>query len=124
MVEWAFSRTLTAAGVGLLAVLCIALGSSAPATAQLFGRHTQPTPAAAAPVPYDYVLGAGDVLRVIVYGEESLTGPFTVAGDGTVSFPLIGDVQAAGKTVEQVRDEITAGLKTATSRTRKSASRF
>ena len=60
--------------------------------------------------PYDYVLGPGDKLRVIVFGEESLTGEFFVAGNGTLAFPLIGQVQAAGKTVSQLQDIITAQL--------------
>jgi polysaccharide biosynthesis/export protein VpsN len=84
---------------------------SAPATAQTVGdAQTVPAAAAAPPKPYDYVLGSGDVLRIIVFGEATLTGEFTVAGNGILSFPLIGDVQASGKTVEEVRDEITAGL--------------
>jgi polysaccharide export outer membrane protein len=57
-----------------------------------------------------YVLGAGDVVRISVFGEETLAGQFSVSGDGKISFPLIGDVQAAGKTVAQLRTEITAKL--------------
>src|SRR5580658_10597034 len=75
------------------------------------GAPTQssPTPAdvASDPAIKDYVLGSGDNLRIIVFGEDSLTGQFTVAGNGRLSFPLIGDVQAAGKTVQELRDEIT-----------------
>ncbi|MBG0789713.1 MAG: polysaccharide biosynthesis/export family protein [Desulfovibrionaceae bacterium] len=53
-----------------------------------------------------YTLGAGDVLEVSVWGDESLTRPnVIVRPDGKISFPLIGDMQAAGKTVEQLRKE-------------------
>ena len=95
----------------LLAVAALvgALVSGAPAAGQPDPAAPAGQPAAAA--PYNYLLGAGDVLRIIVYGEDNLTGQFTVAGDGILAFPLIGDVPAGGKTVGQVRDEIIAGLK-------------
>ena len=57
------------------------------------------------------MLGSGDVIRIIVFGEENLSGQFTVAGNGILSFPLIGDLPAAGKTVEAVRDEIADALR-------------
>lgn len=42
----------------------------------------------------DYRLGAGDQLRVTVFDEPSLSGSFVVSPQGTVSFPLVGDVAA------------------------------
>ena len=54
----------------------------------------------------DYVLGVGDVLRISVYGEADLTGEFKVEQDGTVSFPLINDVPAAGFTAKDVETSI------------------
>ena len=53
-----------------------------------------------------YQLGSGDQLRVIVFGEENLSGEFLVDGGGTVSMPLIGELEAAGKTVQQFRVEL------------------
>lgn len=54
----------------------------------------------------DFTLGAGDVLEVSVWGDESLTRPnVIIRPDGKISFPLVGDLQAAGKTVEQLRKE-------------------
>ena len=81
--------------------------ASAPSTA---GGASAVAPVQVAP-SYDYVLGAGDKLRIIVFGEENLTGEFVVAGNGRLSFPLIGEVQAAGKTVRALQDEITTALK-------------
>ncbi|MET0374487.1 MAG: polysaccharide biosynthesis/export family protein [Rhizorhabdus sp.] len=57
-----------------------------------------------------YRLGAGDELKVTVYGEESLTGEFAVSGQGSVAFPLLGELQAAGKTVREFEQHLTAGL--------------
>src|SRR6185437_4979752 len=48
-----------------------------------------------------YHLGAGDKLRVTVFGAEDLSGDFSVADNGILSFPLIGDVKAAGLTPGQ-----------------------
>jgi protein involved in polysaccharide export with SLBB domain len=59
---------------------------------------------------FDYHLGAGDKLRIIVFGEESLTGEFFVAGGGKIAFPLIGDVDALGKTIPELQKEIEAKL--------------
>lgn len=52
------------------------------------------------------MLGAGDKLRVTVFGEETLTGQYTVTGAGDLSFPLIGNLPAAGRSVEQVQETI------------------
>lgn len=57
-------------------------------------------------------LGPGDVLEVSVWGDEALTRPnVIIRPDGLVSFPLVGDMQAAGKTVEQLRNEFEKRIK-------------
>src|SRR5690348_13280072 len=43
----------------------------------------------------------GDQLSVQVYGDQSLTQNVTVLNDGTIAYPLIGQVPVAGKTPEQ-----------------------
>ena len=45
-----------------------------------------------------YVLGAGDRVRVTVFGEEDLSGEFQIDGQGSFPMSLIGTVLAAGKT--------------------------
>lgn len=63
-------------------------------------------------VGFDYRLGAGDKVRIIVFGENDLTGEFLVpGGSGVISFPLVGDVQAGGLTVEELQTEIEGKLK-------------
>jgi polysaccharide export outer membrane protein len=54
----------------------------------------------------DYRLGAADKIRVLVYNEPNLSGEFIVSSDGSLSLPLIGDVVAAGRTTDQIRQEI------------------
>lgn len=44
----------------------------------------------------DYVIGPQDVLAITVYDQKDLSGSFTVDPDGTLTFPLIGRVNAAG----------------------------
>ena len=57
-----------------------------------------------------YVLGAGDKLRVTVYGEPDLSGDFDVGSSGEVRLPLIGQVQAGGQTVRSFEERVTAQL--------------
>jgi len=59
----------------------------------------------------DYRLGSGDKLRVIVYGEQDLSGEFDVTGSGKVSLPLIGQVQAAGLSLDEFESAIASKLK-------------
>ena len=57
-----------------------------------------------------YTLASGDKLRIIVYGEESLTGEYTVAQGGAIAFPLIGDVAATGVSTTELQRTIAARL--------------
>jgi polysaccharide export outer membrane protein len=59
----------------------------------------------------DYRLGAGDKLRVEVYGEPQLSQALQVRPDGKITLPLIGDVAAAGHTSLELRDALTTSLK-------------
>jgi len=53
-----------------------------------------------------FVLGPEDVLEISVWKDETLTKQVVVRPDGKISFPLIGEIQAAGRTVEDLRKEI------------------
>ena len=57
-----------------------------------------------------YVIGPEDVLDIFVWKEESLTKTVPVRIDGKISLPLLDDVQAAGLTPLQLKDEITKKL--------------
>jgi protein involved in polysaccharide export with SLBB domain len=54
----------------------------------------------------DYTLGANDHLRIVVFGEERLSGEFVLDGGGSLAFPLIGNVAANGMTVKQLESTI------------------
>lgn len=97
------ARTLAAAGAIALTAVCIA----APARAQNDGYDTAQAAFAAPTQPDDYKLGAGDQLRVIVYGEDDLGGTFNVDGNGFVSLPLIGPLKVAGLETGDVEKEMT-----------------
>ena len=57
-----------------------------------------------------YIIGAGDVLEISVWKEEALKRSVTVLPDGKISFPLIGDVIAAGKTIAELKKELEGRL--------------
>ena len=72
--------------------------------------QTQP-PASQRPATAEYVIGAADVLQVIVWKEPELTRAVTVRFDGMVTVPLIGDVTAAGRTPTQLAETLAQGLR-------------
>jgi polysaccharide export outer membrane protein len=53
-----------------------------------------------------YVLGPGDQIDIEVFGYEEFTGPKVILPDGTFTMSLLGDVQASGRTLQQLRDEL------------------
>lgn len=57
-----------------------------------------------------YILGATDVVRVSVWRNDDLSISVPVRPDGKISVPLIGDVQASGRTPEQLAGAIRASL--------------
>jgi polysaccharide export outer membrane protein len=62
------------------------------------------------PATADYVVGVEDQLSITVWKESELTKTVIVRPDGKISFPLIQDLQASGKTPRQLSDTITESL--------------
>jgi polysaccharide export outer membrane protein len=58
----------------------------------------------------DYHLGPNDKLRIIVFGQPTLTGEFSLDGNGTLAFPLIGNIPANGMTSHELQRAIVAKL--------------
>lgn len=69
-----------------------------------------PLPASAATSLSAYKLGPGDRLRITVFGETTLTGEYQVTDDGSVAFPLIGNVPSAHAPLTALRDAIQTRL--------------
>jgi polysaccharide export outer membrane protein len=70
-----------------------------------------PATARAADAPRDYMIGAGDLVRITVYQSPDLTLETRVAESGTISYPLLGTLQLGGLSVAQAEGEITRGLR-------------
>ncbi|MCR5879521.1 polysaccharide biosynthesis/export family protein [Phenylobacterium sp. J367] len=86
----------------LLGAVLVVVGMAAPAQAQE-APATREVP--------EYRLGSGDKVRVITYGEESLTGEFQVGGSGKISMPLIGELDATGLTAREFQARVETALK-------------
>ena len=63
--------------------------------------------------PGQYQLQAFDKLRIEVFGVETLQRTVSVDGDGRFAFPLVGQLQASGKTPAELGDEIERALRSA-----------
>ncbi len=74
-------------------VLCLLSAACAPG-------HALPDLPVTAPTAYR--LGPGDVVRLITFGEENLTGEFRISDSGTIALPLVGQLQAAGLSPEEL----------------------
>ena len=88
-----------------LAILLSACGATSGPVISSGDRYAMPTSG-----EEDYHLDAGDKIRMNVFNEDTLSGEFAVSSEGTVSLPLIGDVQAKGKTPQQLAAEVQALL--------------
>jgi polysaccharide export outer membrane protein len=87
-----------------LTMLMSACGSDRPATPSSVAATGDG--AGGAPTAQSYILGAGDRMRISVFGEDRLSGEFTVNNVGQLSFPLIGNIDATGKTLADVQATI------------------
>ena len=92
-----------------IVMLCVAMGlltlSAAAQTAPAATAST-PAPAATQSAEKDYRLGVGDKVRIIVFNEPTLSGEFAVGDNGALSLPLIGDVTAGGRSVQEIVADI------------------
>ena len=68
---------------------------------------------AAAPIDRStYQIGAGDTLEIVTWKEQDFTrDQVLVRTDGMITFPLLNDVQAAGRTPMELKKEIETKLK-------------
>lgn len=71
------------------------------------GEPSTFAPVTEIPVPSEYTLGPGDVLRVQLWGNQNKQLELPVSRDGTIDFPERGPVSVAGQSFQQVRDQLT-----------------
>jgi polysaccharide export outer membrane protein len=69
------------------------------------------TPSAQGQTMETYGLHPGDLVSISVWRELELQGEFLIPPDGLISFPLAGQIVAAGRTAAQIQNEITEKLK-------------
>jgi len=96
---WHTRRTLLrgialTAGAGLVTAAC----STIPATPDDVAQLTE------------YRLGPGDQLRITVFNEAELTGNYIVGSQGSISYPLVGEVHAAGLTLAEFSAQLQTAL--------------
>jgi polysaccharide export outer membrane protein len=106
-------RTVLTTAALALAITVPALAqpaSPAPRTAAPAAQPAGTPPGQVAPAgvtaPAGYTIGTDDILIVIFWQEKEMSGEVTVRPDGKISLPLLNEVEASGKTPEQLRQSI------------------
>ena len=74
-------------------------------------RVAQVVPVAATFEDGPYTLDSGDKLRIVVFGQDTLSNNYTVDAQGAVSLPLVGAVEARGLTTSQLGSAIAGRLR-------------
>ncbi len=103
-------------GVAVLLMVILLLGPTS-----CLSRRSEPTESPAGPAgaraveepstTSDYIIGSGDVLNILVYGEPDLTVVSRVSNEGFIELPLIGRVRASGRTAPELKQAIEAKFK-------------
>jgi polysaccharide export outer membrane protein len=99
----------------ILTALC-AVSLTAPLAAQNTALPAAPSsavppaPARATPGVSTYRITPGDQIEIYVWGEERLQRSMRVLPDGTIAFPLVGQVSVAGRLPQEVEAAIRSGL--------------
>ena len=108
-------REYARAAVGACLALVLSASTGAAQTAQpaVSAQSVPPAAAAAAAprptdpaVPPGYVIGTDDVLSIVFWKDKDMSADAQVRPDGRIALPLINEVQAAGLTPDQLRENI------------------
>lgn len=88
--------------LGLLASLLSACSTTSP--------NYPPAPSAAATPGYNYIVGPGDNLNIIVWRNPELSMSVPVRPDGKVATPLVDELVAQGKTSQEIARDVEKAL--------------
>jgi polysaccharide export outer membrane protein len=84
----------------LFSILVVSCASSPPRNPSLHQTENQRVTAAT------YLVGKGDLLEIVTWKEPDFSREVQVRIDGKISFPLLDDIDAAGRTTEALEEEI------------------
>lgn len=59
----------------------------------------------------EYQLGAGDMIRIVVFGQDDLSMQTRLPDIGTINYPFLGDIKVVGMTRTELENTIYTGLK-------------
>ncbi len=106
--------TLKGVVLGLIVISVGSISGQAPSstTGENAPAANQSTQSDASDKPHDenFIIGNDDMLAISVWKEPDLTKSVPVRSDGKISLPLVGEIQAAGRTPLQLERDITAKL--------------
>ncbi|WGF88903.1 polysaccharide biosynthesis/export family protein [Marinivivus vitaminiproducens] len=117
---WSFLPSILIA----LAVAACAGGGTSGGSTSIAGADNVPSDVAAAAaegtpntttlpevdVANAYKLGPGDQVRITVFGNEDLSGEFTIDGQGNLALPLVGAINAGGSSPRELENTIRTSL--------------
>ena len=87
----------------LLGVLCVVVATMLPASEALSQEDAEA-------VEQSYTIQPGDKLQISVWNEPDLQEEVLIAPDGGIAFPLVGEMSAIGKSVVELREDISERL--------------
>jgi polysaccharide biosynthesis/export protein len=102
------------AGMVLLSCALMAIGqnsSNLNKASEVSGPTVGAAPTVRNAVNDEFVIGTGDVLAINVWKETELSRIVPVRSDGRIALPLVGELQAGGRTPKQLEAEISTKLK-------------
>src|SRR5580693_4285838 len=105
--------TLKGVVLGLIVISVGPISGQAPSsTGENAPAANKSTQSDASDKPHDenFIIGNDDMLAISVWKEPDLTKSVPVRSDGKISLPLVGEIQAAGRTPLQLERDITAKL--------------
>jgi polysaccharide biosynthesis/export protein len=105
------NKTVHTIGLGfVLIVLTGSLWAQVPDT-RVPGAATSLAQSASKPHDTSFIIGNDDLLAINVWKEPDISRSIPVRSDGRISLPLVGELQAAGRTPLQLEEDITGKLR-------------